>query len=447
MKKIVDNPIHKFCASRPQTSAEKRAGLSAARPETALQALRKSLYSAAEQVEGAQNRARHRSRSMPGMAWRLLALCAILCGIVLLTPGVPVAHADGGAPNLAYVAGSAQGVSVIDIAQQKVTSTLALAGDPTMLYLTLDGRYLYAAQPALNEVSMLDTSNGQLVCRVSVPGQPSLLAFDAGVNLLYAAGNGTAGITALNAGTCTINKVIATNGPVYGLATAEVGSGPNGGTGNQLWFTTHNSLNVYTIQPDKIRSIVVPGDPQYISIPPGVTVYVTTRQGTVVAVSLQDLQAAPPLLKGGDFGPMDFDAFTGEVYVPDKKHRLVDVLTPIYFSGSTIPHEPNHVIKLDAAPQSVAITGDGNLGFFALAGGTVVMFDIPGQALSMTFSVGGAPRFIITGLYPPIIRNSQQNNANGSPIPTNLLLWLAASALLFILALAFLLILARRKRN
>jgi len=29
-------------------------------------------------------------------------------------------HADGGAPNLAYVAGTPQGVSVIDVAQQKV---------------------------------------------------------------------------------------------------------------------------------------------------------------------------------------------------------------------------------------------------------------------------------------------------------------------------------------
>ncbi|HEX7735072.1 MAG TPA: hypothetical protein VF458_09415 [Ktedonobacteraceae bacterium] len=372
---------------------------------------------------------------------------AALLIMLLFAPTVPLAHADGGAPNLAYVAGGGQGISVIDIGQQKVTGTLALDGTPTSLFLTLDGRYIYAAQPAQNKVSMIDTSSQKLVCSVSVPGQPSLLAFDAGVNLLYAAGNGTAGITAISSGTCIIKKTIPTNGPVYGLATAEVGSGPNGGTGNQLWFTTHNTLHVYTIDPDKTRDIPIPGNPEYISIPPGVTVYTTTRQGTIVAVSLQDLQPTAPLLQGGEFGPMDFDAFTGEIYVPDKKHQQIAVLTPIYFGGSTAPREPNHVIKVEAVPQSVAITGDGNLGFFALAGGKVAMFDIPGKTISTTFSVGGDPRFIITGLYPPAIRNSQQNTVSGSAIPSNLLLWLAGGALLLLLVIALLLILSRRQRR
>jgi hypothetical protein len=374
---------------------------------------------------------------------RLPGLYTLLLGLLLSMLSVPAAHADGGAPNLAYVAGGGQGISVIDIAQQKVTQNIALGGDPSMLYLTLDGRYLYVAQPGLNRVSMLATDTGQTICSVNIPGQPSLLAFDAGVNLLYVAGNGASGITALSANTCAIKKSIATNGPVYGLATAEVGSGPNGGTGNQLWFTTKNSLNVYT-QPNTIRSIPIAGNPQYISIPAGATIYVTTRQGTVVAVSLQSFQTTPPLLTGGEFGPMDFDAFTSEVYVPDKKHDVIDVLTPIYY-GSTLPREPNHVIKLDVPPQSVAVTGDGNLGFFALTGGKVAMFDIPGKAMSTTFSVGGTPRFIITGLYPPGTRNSAQNNANGLPIPGNMLTILAATALCLLLVIGILLVMARRK--
>lgn len=377
---------------------------------------------------------------------RLLGLCVALFGILLFMPTAPVAHADGGAPNLAYVAGGSQGISVIDIAQQKVTRNFALDGNPAMLYLTLDGRYLYTAQPALNRVSMLNTSTGKVVCNVSVPGQPSLLAFDAGVNLLYAAGNGTSGITALQGGTCTVKKTIPTDGPVYGLATAEVGSGPNGGTGNQLWFTTSKDLNVYTIQPDRTRKIAISGTPQYISVPPGATVYATTRQGTLVAVSLQTLQVTPPLLQGGEFGPMDFDAFTGEIYVPDKKHNQVEVLTPIYYGSTSIPREPNHVIPLDVAPQSVAITGDGNLGFFALTGGKVAMYDIPGKQLSNTFDVGGDPRFIITGLYPPAVKNSPRNIANGLPIPANILWILVAGAIILLLVITLMLLLARRKK-
>lgn len=383
----------------------------------------------------------HDSKGARALVLGLLSLCLALSSVVLLAPS---AHADGGAPNLAYVAGGGKGVSVIDIAQQKVIQNIALGGDPSMLYLTLDGRYLYVAQPSLNRVSMLDTSTEQVVCQVTIPGQPSLMAFDAGVSLLYVAGNGSSQITALSGNTCTIKKTIATSGPVYGLAAAEVGQGPNGGTGNQLWFTSSNGLNVYT-QPDKIQHIAIQGNPQYISIPAGATVYVTTRQGTVVAVSLQTLQVTPPLLTGGDFGPMDFDAYTSEVYVPDRKHNVVDVLTPIYY-GSSIPAEPNHVISLSVPPQSVAITADGNLGFFALTGGNVAMFDIPGKQLSNTFSVGGTPRFIITGLYPPIIRNSPQNNANGSPIPTAALILIAIIALLILLAIGILIAMARRKK-
>ncbi len=377
---------------------------------------------------------------------RLLGLCVALCGMLLIAPRTPTALADGGAPNLAYVAGGAQGLSVVDIGQQKVTQNIALGGDPAMIYLTLDGRYIYVAQPGLNKVTLLAALTGATVCSITVPGQPSLLAFDAGVNTLYVAGNGASGITALNGNSCTLQKTIATSSPVYGMGTAEVGSGTNGGTGNQLWFTTTSALNVY--QDGKIQSIAIVGGPQYITIPAGATVYVTTHQGTVVAVNLQTLKATAPLLTGGDFGPMDFDAFTSEVYVPDKKHNQLVVLTPLAYGSDTVPPEPNHVIPLGVAPQSVAITSDGNLGFVALAGGNVAMLDIPGKTLISTIAVGGNPRFIITGLYPPTTPDKQQTTtANGTPIPATLLYIMAVVALLLLLVIAFLLILARRRKT
>jgi hypothetical protein len=376
----------------------------------------------------------------------LCCLLALLLGSIagLLVP-VPRAHADGGAPNLAYVAGAGRGVAVIDIAQQKVTADLAVGGDPSMLYLTLDGRFLYVAQPGLNQVSLFNTSTLRAICSVSIPGQPSLLAFDPGAHLLYVAGHGTATITALADHTCTITRRLAVNGPVYGLATAEVGPGPNGGNGNQLWFTTANSLNVYTL-PARVQSIPIPGNPQFICIPPGATVYTVTREGTVRAVNLETLQPTPPLLRGGVFGPMDFNVFTGEIYVPDHIHHAVDVLTPIYF-GNRIPPEPNHVIALDDEPQSVAITADGNLGFFALKGGRVALFDIPGKQLGGMLAVGGSPRFIITGLYPPLAGSAEPENAGGTSPPTTMLVTLAALALLLLAIIALVLVLARARER
>src|SRR6185437_2092872 len=113
---------------------------------------------------------------------KLYAIFSVLILLFLLFPITQHAYADGGAPNLAYVAGTAKGISVIDISQQKVITTFSLNGDPHMVYLSLDGRFLYIAQPTLGRVTLLATKTGQTVCTANVPGQPTLLAFDAGLN-------------------------------------------------------------------------------------------------------------------------------------------------------------------------------------------------------------------------------------------------------------------------
>jgi len=322
-------------------------------------------------------------------------------------PGSQHAYADGGVPNLAYVAGSSKGISVIDIGQQKVTSSFSTIGDPQTIFLSLDGRFLYVTQPASGRVSMLAAKTGQSLCSANVPGQPSLLAFDPGINILYAAGNGSDSVTALDPDNCTIKRTIKTNGPVYGLAVAIVGSGPSGGDGNQLWVTDSTSLYIFD-RSGQLAVIPIPGGPQYITIPPGYTAYITTRQGSVYAIDLGTRKLSTPILSGGSFGPMDYNAYTSEVYVPDIQKKLIDVLSPVNPGTRTFPHEPSYTIRLGVTPQSIAITSDGQLGFIALEGGNVAMLDIPGKQIVNTIFVGGNPRFIITGLYPPLIGTTPQ---------------------------------------
>src|SRR5260221_224708 len=186
-----------------------------------------------------------------------------------------------------------------------------------------------------------------------------------------------------------------------------VGSGVSGGTGNQLWVTDATSLEVFT-HTGLLTSIPIPGGPQYITIPPGFTAYVTTRQGSVYAVDLATHKLSPPLFSGGSFGPMDYNAFTSEVYIPDMQNKLVDVLSPIDSGTSKLPHEPAYTIRLGVAPQSIAITSDGALGFIALAGGHVAMLDIQGKQIVNTIFVGGNPQFMFTGLSPPLICTTPQ---------------------------------------
>jgi hypothetical protein len=343
--------------------------------------------------------------------WRLLSILFALALLLVLLPGTRHVHADGGAPNLAYVAGASKGISIIDIAQQKVTGTFALSGDPHTIFLSLDGRFLYITQPAAGRVTMLAARTGQTICSANVPGQPSLLAYDPGINVLYAAGNGSNSIAELDPSNCSIKKTLNTPGPIYGLAVAVVGSGASGGNGNQLWVADSTSLIVFDSSGQQIATIPIPGGPQYISVPPGLTVYVTTRQGSVYAVDLGTHKLSLPILSGGSFGPMDYNAYTSEVYVPDMQNKLVDVLSPINPGTKTPPHEPGYTIRLGVAPQSIAITSDGQLGFIALEGGQVAMLDIPGKQIVNTLLVGGNPHFIITGLYPPLIGTTPQQTS------------------------------------
>ena len=318
-------------------------------------------------------------------------------------------QADGGAPNLAYVAGTPQGISTIDIQQQKVTGTIAIKGDPHTIMLSLDGRYLYVTQPVLGQYTMLSAKTGQVICSAKVPGHPTLLSYDTTDNVLFAAANDATSVTEIDGTTCNIVHTFKTASPVYGLAVANVGSA--NGTSNQLWVAGSSSLTVFDIgKYTQLEIIVIPGGPQYLSFPPGTEVYVTTRQGAVDAVDFNTNQVVT-LLKGGIYGPMDYDAVTDEVFVPDQLHKQIDVLAPVGSGSSTLPQEPSHTYQLGLVPESIAITSDGQLGFVALSSGKVAMIDIPGEQIANTFYVGGTPHFIITGLYPPAIGTTPQQSA------------------------------------
>ena len=313
------------------------------------------------------------------------------------------AHADGGAPQLAYVAGVAQGVGIIDIAQRRMTGTIAVAGNPRTVLLSPDGHALYVTQPTLGRVTVIAAKTGKPLCTASLPGQPSLLALSLDATVLYAAGPGDTRVRALDPVTCAVQRTFETHEPVYGLAvTASTAANATPSTPNQLWIAGSTALTIFEVNGHLLGTVPVAGGPQYISIPGGFTAYVTTHQGTVVAVDLNTRQIIRTLLSDGQFGPMDYDANTGEVYVPDRQHNQLDVLAPVTTNTNPTPQEPARIIHLRSSPQSVAITNDGQLGFVALSNGQVLMLDVPGRSIITSIGVSGSPHFIITGLYPPV---------------------------------------------
>ena len=348
----------------------------------------------------------------------IVSLFLACVGILCLSTS-PVL-ADGGAPERAYIAGSSAGISVVSIPLQKVANTLHVSSTVHMVLLSPDARFLYAAEPQQNRVAIIVASNGQTFCTASVPGQPTLLALDTTLNAptLFAAGNGSASVTAIDPTNCNIKHTYLVNGAVYGLAVAQVGAALNGASGSELWVSDSTALNVFDIgKQQKIGSIAISGGPGFISIPAGATVYTTTRQGHVVAIDLNSHQQTT-LVTGGSYGPMDYDATTGEVYVPDRTNNQIVVLAPVS-SGSAVPKEPSRVINLHGvSPASIAITSDGQLGFVALMNGSVAMLDLPGRQTVTTIPVGGSPTFIITGLNPPLVGTTPQQASTLTTLAT-----------------------------
>ena len=368
--------------------------------------------------------------------------CILLTLLSLAGLFSPLAHADGGAPQLAYVAGAAQGISIIDIAKRRVTGTMAVAGNPRTVLLSPDGHALYVTQPTLGRVSVITAKTGKTLCTVNLPGQPSLLALSLDATILYAAGQGDTSVRAIDPTNCTLQRSFATHEPIYGLAvTASTAANATPSTPNQIWISGTTALTIFDANGLLLGSVPIAGGPQYISIPGGFTAYVTTRQGTVVAVDLNSRRVIRTLLSGGQFGPMDYDANTGEVYVPDRQHNQLDVLAPITAGTTTLLREPARVFHLSSSPQAVAITSDGQLGFVALANGQALMLDVPGRSIVTSIAVGGTPHFIITGLYPPansLTSTPQQVTTSPSEAQPISLLLIASMALAVVFLLSML---------
>src|SRR5438132_1199031 len=118
--------------------------------------------------------------------------------ILLMELCSSVAHADGGAPQLAYVAGAAQGIGIIDIAQRRVIGTIANVGQPQTILLSPDGQALYVTQPALGRIAVITAKTEKTLCIANLPGHPSLLALSLDATVLYVACQGYTRVRALD---------------------------------------------------------------------------------------------------------------------------------------------------------------------------------------------------------------------------------------------------------
>jgi YVTN family beta-propeller protein len=226
----------------------------------------------------------------------------------------------------------------------------------------------------------------------------------------------------LDADTHRVRATLAVGQGPVGVAVATSTSGirtPGNTPALEVYVANRESRTLSVITTNDLHTvatIALPDAPCALTIPAaGGIAYVATCSGKALAVGLASHQVLGVLLSdlGGEPGLMDYDAVTGQLYVPVPEKDHVVILRPagIRADGSLLaPVEPLRTLTFSGAPSAVAITFDGVLGFVAGSGsGQVVEMDVATRQTLSTVSVGGAPRAIVTGPYPPALNRQTAN--------------------------------------
>jgi YVTN family beta-propeller protein len=355
-----------------------------------------------------------RSRRLRKCGWMLVL--ALTVGLVLTWCTSRVAQADGGAPNLAYIvteAANGGNLVIIDLGTGQLAAHLEVGGDSRAVILSVDSRFAYVSQSANDAIAIVDAHTRRMAGTLPTGDAPGAMALDIAVTgYLYVVNTAGDSVTALDLAQRRTVATIPVGKSPRGIAVAGPGSGIANPGDAEIYVANaeSNSVSVISARSQQVvADIPVPGGPQEVVVPAtGGVAYVGTSEGTILALDLASHQPLGQLLrlKGGAPGVMDYDAVTGEIYVPDPTGGVVEVLrpaSPASEGGSpTLPDEPARTLPIADGPTAVAITFDGALGFVAQrSAGRVAMFDAGTYTILTTFTVGDAPRAIITGAYPP----------------------------------------------
>jgi YVTN family beta-propeller protein len=367
---------------------------------------------------------RHGRAPGSGLAGHL-TLAAVAIALLVLALGGPLAppvHADGGAPNLVYIAGGgpdAGDLVVADIGGKNVSAHITIGGKPHAVVLSADNRFAYVTQSASNSLAVVDAQAKRVVASIPVGTQPTGIALDASAagTRLVVVNAGADSLSVVDPDAARVVATVPVGHQPAGIAIANPGSGIAEADSAEVYVANSGADSVTVIDGVSLKAIAtiaVAGGPESIVIPQngGISgvAYVGARSGAIVAIRLSDHRVLGTLfqLKGGASGQMDYNATNGQIYVPDPTGGVVQVLRPASpgspGAAASLPDEPLRTLPFAGGPASVAIPNDGSYAFVAAHDtGSVAMYDLAQRRTVATLAVGGAPVGMATGSYPPLL--------------------------------------------
>jgi len=310
---------------------------------------------------------------------------ARLRGALLLAVVSACALPAGAAP-FAYVANNSSGtVSVIDVALNAVTATIAVGGSPWAVAINPFGSRAYVTNYSGNSVAVISTTSNAVVATVPVGSGPRAIAVNPAGTFAYVANENSNNVSVINLSTNSVAATVSVGSGPSGIAVNPAGTFayvPNGAVGSRSVSVIATATNTVT------ATVTVGNTPTDVAInPAGTFAYVTNFNGSSVSVintATNTVTATVPVgiypwgIAASPAGNRVFVANSGSNTVSVINTATNAVIANVALGGSN--------------PESVAITPNAALTYVTLGGsGSVAVIDNSNYSLVGGVVVGSVP--------------------------------------------------------
>lgn len=306
----------------------------------------------------------------------------VVSGEGVVGRALPVQVTDGtGTPRALTANFSGASVSSVDLSSKKTTD-IAVGAHPGEVVTSADGRTAYAANQGSNTVSVIDVAQGKVTATVPVGRVPAGLALTPDGRTIWVANYGDGTVQPVDTAALTTGEPV------------QVGNGPE----NMAITPDGRTLYVPNIKDNTVTPVdlatrkagaAVPVGPSPFNIvaaPDGSTVYVSNSGGsTVTPIDTATNDTGPTLLVSGQ-------AY-GLALSPDGRTLWVspstgDTVTPV----DTVTGAPGRTVRVGRSAFDVALDWNGDTAYVTTAdAGALVPVDTVSGAVGAPLAAGAYP--------------------------------------------------------
>jgi YVTN family beta-propeller protein len=285
----------------------------------------------------------------------------------------------------AYISNSNSGtVSVIDITNDAVSSTLTVGNNPCSIAITPDGTKAYVANITDNSVSVIDIASNTVVANPSVGLFPDAIVIKPDGTEAYVVNNNSGTVSVINIPSDIVNPTIMN----VGSNPCTVAIKPDG---SKVYITASTSCSVSVIDATGhtvIANLPVGVNPDAVVIrPDGAKVYVVNDNSGQVSVidTATDTVSPTPITVGNNPCAIAITPDGSKAYVANATSNNVSII-------NTTSDSVTSTASVGVFPKAIAIRPDGAKAYVVNDNsGQVSVINTATDTVSSTLTVGNNP--------------------------------------------------------